>query len=502
MTRYDVGRRLEPIRPVADLDRGFRAEIADPIWFLARQWQLAEHQGEDAASPVQVRHVTSHDPIDPLSGDPATDPSIVPAEAIIESEPDEWWTPGRRIRLGLAAAPFVAEDPALLLAGLPVPYDRFDGTGLDGLTLYRGRAALNLPDGFFDEVPGTAAADRWDPAELVYSATFTSATVTLRIPRHDGGDVDWYSVRADQPQPAPAEAPKPVTVLPARLKYPGAPHPRWWQIENAHVDVGGFPPDRSHLATMLLIDLVVSHADDWYSFPVQTHAGRLVTLREVVVRDAFDDETPVGTPDDWSLFRMSGSDPATLAVWPTVVAPLSSQPVDDVVLGVDEDANLLWAVEQRAAGKALAAPPPAEPVLPPGPNGAVLASEPIGYAYRPSTLLPRFWHPYEVRDLDNRRRFVQGRLADLEVRPPVLMPEPVSPLLYDPAASPEGPVHQVEPATVPVTGLRLQRQWVLGRRTDGLPVLWMQRRRLPLLGPPISGLRFDVAQQVPATVTG
>jgi len=40
---------------------------------------------------------------------------------------------------------------------------------------------------------------------------------------------------------------------------------------------------------------------------------------------------------------------------------------------------------------------------------------------------------------------------------------------------------------------------MLGRRTDGLPVLWAQRRRLPLLGSPVSGLRFDVLDEVPAT---
>jgi hypothetical protein len=58
---------------------------------------------------------------------------------------------------------------------------------------------------------------------------------------------------------------------------------------------------------------------------------------------------------------------------------------------------------------------------------------------------------------------------------------------------------RIELATIPTTGLRLERRWMLGRRTDGLPVLWAQRRRLPLLGPPVSGLRFDVLDEVPAT---
>jgi hypothetical protein len=47
--RFDINRRLEPRRPAGDLDAGFRAAIGDPVWFLGRQWQMAEHQGEDGA---------------------------------------------------------------------------------------------------------------------------------------------------------------------------------------------------------------------------------------------------------------------------------------------------------------------------------------------------------------------------------------------------------------------------------------------------------------------
>ncbi|ONH60003.1 hypothetical protein CcI49_14990 [Frankia sp. CcI49] len=510
MTRFDLGRRLEPIRPVTDLDRGFRAEIADPAWFLARQWHLGEHQGEDAASPALVRHVAAHHPVDPLlppatDPDQATDPAVVPAEAIIEAESDEWWTPGRRIRVGRDLAtsrPALLADTSLRLDGLPPPYDTLDGTGVDGLTAYRRRAELGLTAADFPGVPTVPAADLWDPAEFVHTAEFTSGGVALQVPRHRGGDVDWYSVQAKEP-PAPGSGPEVLReVLPSRLKYPGAPHPRWWQIENAHVDIGGFPPDRSHLATMLLIDLVMSHADDWFSFPVEASAGTLVTLREVVVVNSFDEEVVLTAPADWSLFRITGLEPSTLAIWPTAVTPLSDRPVDDVAVGLDEDANLLWAVEHRAAGRDLApssaatgpTSPPGLPPQAPATSGEVLGSEPVTYSYRPSTTLPRFWHPYPVREVDGRRRFVQGQLRDLEARPPVPMPAPVSPLLQDPHAPAAGPVHQIEPAALPTTGVRLQRQWKLARRTDGRPVLWMQRQQLPLIGPPVSGLRFDVAE--------
>jgi hypothetical protein len=498
--RFDLQRRLEPKRPGGDLDAGLRAEVHDPLWFLARQWQMGEHQGEDAASPTGVRYVASEVPVDPYESDPAMDPTVTPAEAIVESEPGDWWTMGRRLRIGLAAKPHIPaglsdeDDAVLRFADLAPPYDQCNGT-YDGLACYRRRAELNLPASLFDDVPETEPVDLWDAAELVYTAGFTAgaSSVPLRVPRHDGGDLDWFSVTAGAPVPAVTTAP-PVDVFPSRLAYPGAPNPRWWQIEDARVDLGGFPPDRSHLATMLLVDLVVSHADDWFTFPIATRVGTVVTLHTVQVRDAFDDLTALEPPADWSLFRVTGLDPTSLVIWPTVATALTGPTLDDVVVGIDEDANLLWAVERRAEGRELA-PPQLELRAAVDPAvGQLRADARTQYGYRPNSYVPPYWHPYPIHEVDGRRRFVQGRLANLETRPPTLMPEPLSPLLLDRHAPAQGPVHQIEPATVPTTGLRLDRRYVLGRRTDGEPVLWRQRRRLPLLAPPVSNLRFDILE--------
>ena len=119
--------------------------------------------------------------------------------------------------------------------------------------------------------------------------------------RHDGGDLDWYSVDGTGPLPAPATPVDPVGVYPARLGYPGAPYPRWWQIEDAQVDIGGYPPDRSHFATLLLIDLIANHSDDWFTFPIDAAPGHVVTLDEVVVVDSFGDE--------WALDPPAGLEP-------------------------------------------------------------------------------------------------------------------------------------------------------------------------------------------------
>jgi hypothetical protein len=439
-------------------------------------------------------------PVDPLGGDPRMDPRVTPAEAIVESEPEDFWTPGRRVAAGRRVVAGLAAagrpqptDPKLLLGGLPVPYDLLDGAGLDGRALWRRREQLNLEERWFGELPpDPEPADLWDPAELAYNADFTAAGAGLQLRRHDGGGLDWYSVDGTTPLPEPVPAPRPVSVLAGRATYPGAPEPRWWQIERAKVDIGGYPPDRSHFATTLLLDLVLSHSDDWFTFPVDARAGHVVTLEEVVVHDSFGDTWTLAPPaDKWSLFAVAGLDQRSLVLWPTVATPLLGPPIDEVVLGADEDANVVWAVERRVTGREV--PSTQQPA--PLPPASMPAQAKPSFTYLPTSDVPPRWHPYLVGQVNGRRRFVQARAADLTGPTAILAPEPESDLLYtDPVTRSGTPVHQIEPAAVPIDGLVLERRAVLGRRTDGNPVLWTQRRRRPLLTPPGLRLRFDTLQ--------
>ena len=103
----------------------------------------------------------------------------------------------------------------------------------------------------------------------------------------------------------------------------------------------------------------------------------------------------------------------------------------------------------------------------------------------------------QAGNVGERRDIVQGRAADLSGPTPTLLPPPISDLLADPHAPAGGPVHQLEPATIPSDGLRVQRRAMLARSTTGEPVLWTQRRRELLLTPPTFALRFDIFQADP-----
>jgi hypothetical protein len=273
---------------------------------------------------------------------------------------------------------------------------------------------------------------------------------------------------------------------------------------------------------MLLIDLIVCHSDDWFSFPVNTMAGHAVTLHKVVVRDSFDDEwrvLPPGVtladlegkdgdaqlvvhPDSdlygrpWSLFAVHGLQASSLLVWSTAITPLPGPPLEEVMIGRDEYSNLLWAVERRLKGRDVITPP--RPAAAEGGDAGSPVSTSVTkeYNYVLSTGARAHWQPYVIEaDSEGRRWYVQGRLADLSGKEAVLLEPAQARVLRNLDAGTEAPVHHIDPSSVPSHGLRLERRYMLARDTNGQPVLWVQRLRLPLLAQPMLPLRFDVLRE-------
>ena len=506
---WEIYRRLAPVPPLTDVQRGFAAEVADPLWMLGRQWQVGEHTGEDAGSPTVVESGVAHTALEPVDG---MDPTVVPAEPLLEGATADWWTIGRRIRVGRSAGAALtqAQRAAAAFGPLPAPYGDSYATDTDGLALWR--AGL-VPAGDPALAGLVDREDCWRSDSLTYEAGIPVAGSTLTVTGHGGGDVDWFTADADSPIAAPDFAVR--QVIPQRLHYPGAPAPRWWQIEDAAVDIGGFPPDRSHLATALLIELICDHANDWFTIPIPSPAppapgempppstGVVVTLDRPRVKDSFDDwwdltippgeADPPALPDQatgpWSLFRTAGLDRSSLVVWPTAATPLTGPTLDDVLLGVDEDANVLWAVELRVDGIDLALSADSSAAL-----RETLRTGTRDFVWEPSTTLPEHWHPYRIegRSAPARRVFVQGLVADLSTVPPTPRTGARSELIG------AGNGHVLDASAVPNQGLRLDRRYVLARGTDGRPVLWRQRRRVPLLAGPVSHLRFDLLAERPA----
>jgi hypothetical protein len=511
--------RLEPRPHERDLQAGFAAAVQDPVWFLARQWQMGEHQGENATSPTWVGCGLASRTI--TAADPRFDPTVVPAEAIVESETDDWWTMGRRVRIGrrFTDDPAIAGNETLLFFNPPPPYERFAGEP-DGLMIWHDRASLQLEDvAFGTEIPPDSTP-AWDGAHLLYQqneeSAFTAGQRRLIVQRHRGGRLDWHSVDATTLAELAAPVPEAREALPTALSYPGAPNTRWWQIENGEVDLGGYAPDTAHTPTAILTELIFSHSDDWFLFPVLGRAGRVVSIASMEVRDAFGrtygsleldaDGKPLWQglqpPPEWTLFKVDGLTPdddglaaEDLVLWHVAELPLESAPLERVQFGLDEESNLLWAVERTVDGREVESRKielPDSPKFNDGkPSGDARERE---YAYVPGQGIVPHWHPYTLNDdvEGGPRRLVQRRLADLTRQKPTPMPAPEAKVLE---ADPPDPHHTIAPLAVPSNGIEVVRRWVLARDMNGEPVLWIQRDRRSLLSPPARRLRFDVMEE-------
>ncbi|MFM7843879.1 MAG: hypothetical protein ACKPEY_06560 [Planctomycetota bacterium] len=520
--------RLEPRTLDFAKEEGMAAAVHDPLWFLCRQWQFGEHQGENASSPVLLQYRMKSSPIGTADG--IADPRVVPAEAILESELDDWWTIGRRIRLGqLVKAKLDHEADgykSLLFLEPPPPYQRFKGEP-DGLLVWKKRNGLGLAAADFGSQvpPDQESQPAWASRELIYRQTEESAFQTpeqrLVVDRHLGGRMDWYSVRAVEappPLPGPSAAQpnsgeiKTTTVVPTALEYPGSPNKRWWQFEDAAIDISSYIPDDAHSSTAIMTDLVFSHADDWFLFPVQAATGHVVYLEHLWVVDSFgrsykSDEQVVrvgdpvpktrwpglNAPQDWTLFQVDGLQQPGLVLWNVADLPLQSLPIERVQFGIDEQSNLLWAVERiidhrdadcslRSEDKNVASNPPMD---------TEDTTKNREYVYTPARGVAPFWQPYCLIDEGSQGRLLERRvLADLSEVPVRMMPEARAAVLTA-GIQP----HQISVAAIPSSGMEIERRWQLCRDALGNPVLWIQKQRKVLQSPPARTLQFDLMER-------
>ena len=153
----------------------------------------------------------------------------------------------------------------------------------------------------------------------------------------------------------------------------------------------------------MLLDLVMGHGDDWFLVPVPSRAGHVLTVTDVEIVDSFGDvwEVPDADPSStpaWTMFSVAGLGERTVPIWLTAPAPLEGPPIEEVVVGVDEDANLVWAVVERLDGRATdrTLRSAADLVTKVEDENAPLPPPP-DYRYTPVTAVPPHWTPYTAR---------------------------------------------------------------------------------------------------------
>lgn len=537
--------RLEPRARGNDMAPSLEARVHDPLWLLGRQWQVGEFQGEDAGSPVVARLRGRADRLTSWrAGADAMAPVLpletaMPLEALIECEepaPDVRLAAETGLhavrRLKVAGLDRYAE---LLPAACPlvVPGDADPGA-LRYLGLMAGRApdgdllaatvrtvgwpAVLAPDAddegplltalwdwlhWYDALVQRPAAEQstWQASRVEYGAAIgvgvDGEQVGLSLAEYSGGTLDWDDVRLGAAVPGSSTASEDITVasLASPATYPGMPVRRWWQFEDARINLAGLEAGPEDLTRMLVVEFAVVYGNDWYVLPVEVPVGSVTTVHSLVVLDTFGEVTLVERVNDpgWSMFEVSGVEavPGNELRWnrlfvpPTVTGGLEGESIEEVLLSRDEQANLAWAVERVVAGLAgdridrfaqWQARRAAQPDQGPDQGNPALP------AYRLASEVPDHWIPllpHEVSPgrVELRRGAIRGP-DGAPVQPAGRVLEPGQPLAF---AMEE----------VPREGVRVTRSWQYARASDGRGVLWLGRRVSPGRGEADSGLRFD-----------
>jgi hypothetical protein len=537
--------RLEGRPRSTDFERSLRAEVRDPLWFLTRQWQYGEFEGEDAGSPVEALAAVSTRAIDSFSiGATGSAYDVtVPLEVRVERESIPFdlmlhMQVGRLFErllvadgVGTRYDDYVGQWPLVGTAvdGEPTPAgDALLAAGADHLfdagallaavrdgshaTIVGGFSGMTPPEqaklvdagtkllGWFDAAyaqPGPGGADSaWQPDRLGYGFECATPEVRLVANNYRGGSLDWIGFDAmPKTDAGDAPAPRVLSFMPAGISFGGMPNPRYWEMENAHTEFGHIDANTNDLAKLLLTEFMLLYGNDWCLFPLELDVGTLTRIHGLLVTDVFGEQTLVRPADRgrdadwqrWSMFRLTGDDAeaAGLLLAPALPTKLEAPPSEEVRFLRDEMANMAWAIERRVASSLGDPFDPAIYNAPPAPLAAVGVAN-----YVLGTSVPENWRPFiPVRKPGTMRsiKLQRARLpvGDRPIRGQVLrVPGP----------------YFIEEEEIPRAGRTVDRRFQRARWIDGSAFLWIGRRSSAGRGEGSSGLAFDhIEEAAPGT---
>lgn len=534
----DLIARVETLTRGSTLAPGLSLSVFDPAWMLARQWTFGEFDGVDGGTPVSAEFAVAVHTITRVELGGRTiehDPALTPLDSLVQRRPGRSqpaWTARERVEVGRellhamrdrglgALRPHLVSEYEIAAATAAERAADPDGAALldlaagrlpDGAQLYRDAAVAGgaltglastptIEDALGDwrawiaatlDEPGDGEpGPAWQPGRLEHSFSVSAPSRGGRlVAESQRGDLDWHSFDAAV---GPAATTHPtretIVVIPTPVTFRGMPSPRLWELEDASIDFGAVDAGPADLARMALLEFALVYGNDVFAFPVQSPVGSVTEVESLVVADTFGEQTTIPAAvraatngrDGWSFHALagpSGLDPALLI--PHVARHALHGPVlEDSALLRDEQANLVWAVEQRTeGGTGLALARAEDEARSAGPIGQPVLD--TGLQYRQQTSVPRFWFPLAL--LPGTPRLLALATLAPSTDPPVgeLLPQP------------GGTIHDEE---VPREGVHVVREAVLARWCDGSARVWVRARREIGRGEGSSGLRFDLAE--------
>jgi len=378
-------------------------------------------------------------------------------------------------------------------------------------------------------LPPAPADIGWDGARLEYRAVAqlprTGGTLEIIVDEHVTDRLDWYAF--DQGPTLADGATGSVTdvrtIITSPLEFAGMPNPRWWQFEDASVDLANFRADATDVAKIVVAEFALLYGNNWFVVPMKQPIGTLAEVEGVVITDVFGVRTLVKaatgsagvTWTAWDLFSLSPRGtgapiaplPQHLFVPSTVAQSLDGASTETVALVRDESADMVWGIEVRVPDGVGGSRDGTETarrfrqalsrLLPPPPARAPDAPQ---LRFTLGTDVPESWIPFiPVHRPEGTRLIRLQRAAMPRFLPNGAQPvRPATSILRQglrPDDTQQAPYFvnedEVSPAGVIVRGGLRRTRWV-----DGATCVWHARTVGTGRGETDSGLRFDVVQRV------
>jgi hypothetical protein len=510
--------RLEPLHRSPEVASGLTARVHDPAWALMRQWQLGEFAGQDAGSPVLVEVAGQSTPITHWRASlDASEPWIPyrasegPLDELIEAEETQ---PADELMRAEGGAHFVrlldeagqsAKLPAVLEAfGLAAPAAPITDDDTDLVALLAAsvpdaaRLAQAIDDGSLPVAGIAEVAKRWrewwatlhpdpgpdtfDEHRFEHHAAFSVANRVLRADEYLGDGLDWFTVDVDpagaaQPAGEPFRFAREAIASPVR--FGGLPADRFWEMEDAQIDLGSTDVSTLDTGRLLLIAFAEVYGNDWFLLPLEVPAGSLTVLEQVRVTDTFGQQRVIeraGRDNPaWNMFALTGADDGLL-VMPSERGA-TGEVLETIALVRDELANLAWAIEAEftdGRGRRVSRRDRWLEIAPdPEPPGDLPA-------YAVQTIVPDYWLPLVPHQVS------VGSIRFALV--PLLQPG-IESQAFGRLLTPDQWLHEEE---VPREGASVTRRPVLARWFNGASHAWTRREKNPGAGESSSGLAFDI----------
>jgi hypothetical protein len=363
--------RLEPRPRSPEIIDVLAARVRDPLWMLARQWQVGEFAGQDAGSPAYVQIKSSSGPVlgwRPEAGG-AMETVEAPLEELVENEA---FTADLATRIelgqvferllvgeGLGGADLQAILAAFRLAH-PVSFagvadtDRggtrlaeiaagraIDGTAVIGSPLPNdatvnanavrvGNAVAALTADVAATLGPVDARDApaWQREQLEYRVEVAvrhpeNGPLLLRADPDRDATFEWFTFDALSRSDAGVVDPTPggpavesTSLVPSFVSFRGMPNRRWWDFERGTTDFGAVTPDRRDVAKLVMMDFMLIHGNDYFLVPFDQNVGTVCRIDALLVHDVFGGITLVERADRdavdpgrrWTMFSLSDAD--------------------------------------------------------------------------------------------------------------------------------------------------------------------------------------------------